>query len=279
MTVASPVLPADSLPDSALDRMSVRPNRTGVPLLRLPLCFLGVALVSTLQAANPADALHEQIALLGPDFIVQAIPAPVLDRPADWVNRGDGDYHYRYTTGDDHGRKEQVETHRYDEARPERAWTRQIGDSYVEAFELHDEHGIRLYGETDRQHGFQVQLSPGVTIRPGVKPGDTWRTESTLTAHRLSEPGRDAFNGRLAATCRYVGAWRVKVPAGEFDAVLIEQTFDIAVGPLKATDVRHLFYARGAGVVAEVEALRASALVVVRLREKSAKVLTKVPAS
>lgn len=73
--------------------------------------------------------------------------------------------------------------------------------------------------------------------------------------------------------CRYLGAWRVRVPAGEVDSILLEEAFEIAVGPLKASDVRLLFYARGMGVVGEVEALRATAMVVIRVKEKSAKVL------
>ncbi|AOS43132.1 hypothetical protein Verru16b_00173 [Lacunisphaera limnophila] len=239
---------------------------------------LTALLAAGLAAAAAADELHDQIGLLGPDFLVRAIPAPVLDRPADWINRDDGDYHYVYTAGDDHGQKEQVETHRYDAAHPGRVWHRQIGASFVESFELLDNQAIRFHAETDRQHGYQVDFSPGISIPAGVKAGDTWQAESDLAAFHLDPAGKAAFQGRMTATCRYVGAWRVKVPAGEFDAVLIEQSFDVAIGPAKVSDVRHLFYARGAGVVAEVEAIRATALVVIRVREKSAKVLSRLPA-
>jgi len=236
-----------------------------------------VLLLAGLVGAETGDRLHEQIDLLGRDFIVHEIPAPVLERPAEWINRRDGDYHYLYTAGDDHGRKEQVETHHDLPAQPG-VWQRMIGESLVEWFEVQNGAGIRFFGETDRHHGFEVRLAPGVTIPPGIAPGAVWGSESAITAARLDSPGRTAYEGRLQTTNRYVGAYRVKVPAGEFEAVLIEQQLSFVIGALQADDVRHLFYARGAGVVAEVEGLRASALIVIRVKEKSAKVLTKIAA-
>jgi|TARA_R110002073_G_scaffold25832_2_gene85163 hypothetical protein len=67
------------------------------------------------------------------------------------------------------------------------------------------------------------------------------------------------------------------VPAGLFDTVLLEEDYKIRIGPLKRDDVRYVFYAKGVGVVAEVEGIRASALIVFRMKEKSAKVLERYP--
>lgn len=237
--------------------------------------LLPALLVCASLSAQPAPELADQFALFGSDFLVREIPAPVLESPAAWVNRDDGAYHYLYTAGDDQGKKEQLERHRYDDPATARSWKRQIGASYVEWFEIEDAQGVRFLGETDLRHGFQVKITPGITIPAGTKAGETWQTDNALEAERMTEPGKIAYQGRLHARCRYVGAYRVKVPAGEFDTVLIEQRLTFNIGRLNANDTRLLFYAQGLGVIAEVESLRASALVVIHVTEKSAKVLTR----
>ena len=73
--------------------------------------------------------------------------------------------------------------------------------------------------------------------------------------------------------------WRVRTPAGEFDTILIREDFKMKIGPLKAEDDRLLFFARGVGLVAEVEGVRASAVLVIRIKEHSAKVLVEYPDS
>ena len=69
----------------------------------------------------------------------------------------------------------------------------------------------------------------------------------------------------------------MRTPAGEFDTVLIREDFKMDVGPLTAEDDRLLFFARGVGLVAEVEAIRASAILIIRIKEHSAKVLAEYP--
>jgi hypothetical protein len=92
------------------------------------------------------------------------------------------------------------------------------------------------------------------------------------------ETGEPFKEGHLESTVTYQGAFRVRTPAGEFDAILVREDFVLSVGPLKAEDDRFLFFARDVGLVAEIEGIRASALLVFRTQEDSAKVLATYPA-
>ena len=71
----------------------------------------------------------------------------------------------------------------------------------------------------------------------------------------------------------------MRTPAGEFDTIVLREDFKLRIGPLKAEDDRLLFFARGVGLIAEEEALRASAILIIRMKEDSAKILVEYPDS
>jgi hypothetical protein len=246
---------------------------------------LSVILLGLILAFSPlhaSDALlpndvKDAIQLLGEDFLVESISAPDLVRPAEWVGRSEGEYYFRYVSGDDHGKHEQVELHRPDPDNPHLAWSRHIGETIIEEITVVDGQGISIHTETDIEHGYRVEIHPGLSIPVGSAKGDVWKADNTLTVFDLGEPNKVAYTGSMTSLQRYVGAYRVKVPAGLFDTVLLEEDYKIRIGPLKGDDVRYVFYAKGVGVVAEVEGIRASALIVFRMKEKSAKVLERYP--
>jgi len=249
-------------------------------MIRSLKCLPVFALLPVMTFAStlfPDEKVAEHVALLGDGVVISAIEPPVIDSPENWVGRPEGEYHYRFVAGDDHGKTEQLEQHTPDPTRPRLAWTRHIGESLIEGVDVMDGQGIRLHTETDLEHGFRVEIRPGITLPPGTRVGDAWGNENTLTVYELPNTDEIAHTGTLDARRRYLGAYRVRVPAGEFDAVLIEEDYTLQVGPLSADDRRYVFYARGVGVVAEVEGLRASALIVFRMSQDSAKVLTHYP--
>lgn len=224
------------------------------------------------------DELTEELAVFGPGFVVTRIDAPVIENPYDWINRRPGDYTYRFVEGSDDGATRQTERHVPDTASPETDWERRIGDTLVEKFTSSNERDVLIVEETDHEHGFRIEIEPGVHLPPGIRPGDTWEIEAALSVYRI-EDGILAYEGTLDAVNSYEAAYRIRTPAGEFDAVLIREDFKVRIGPLKAEDDRFLFYARGVGLVAEIEAIRASALLVIRTREHSAKVLEAYPSA
>ncbi len=243
-------------------------------VLALLLCLPAAAIAQGLFADKEVAKHIDQ---LGDGVVLREIDAPVIQDPTNWVGRQEGIYRYRYVAGDDHGKVEQLERHTPDPARPKLAWTRHVGESLIEGIDVVDGQGIRLHTETDLEHGYRVEIKPGITLPPGTQVGDSWRSDNTLTVYQLPDTGEVAHRGSLDASRRYLGAYRVRVPAGEFDAVLIEETYNLKVGPLSADDRRYVFYARDVGMVAEVEGLRASALIVFRMTQDSAKVLTAYP--
>jgi hypothetical protein len=231
----------------------------------------------TVHAATLTDAeLQEQLASFGADFFIERIEAPTIRNVHDWVNRQAGYYKYQFVEGSDDGDEFQLEKHVPDNKSPDTAWTRHVGDTLVESFVTSDERDVLIVEEIDHKHGFRVVVEPGVHLPGGIEPGAVWEVEADLSVYEL-EDGSLSNNGKLEALHSYEGAFRIRTPAGEFDTILIREDFLLHVGPLKVDDDRLLFFARGVGLVAEVEGIKASAILIFRMKEHSAKVLVEYP--
>jgi len=254
-----------------------RPSAAGASLRAL-----AAALAATLAAALtasaevlPDDHLSPSLAVFGDDFLIEEIDAPEITDPARWTHRPSGEYVYRFV-GTGNGEPER-ETQRLRLDEPSNSWTREIGGRFVERFYRQREGSVFVIEETDSRSGYRVETSSDVVRWPTpLAPGQRWQEKSDLTAWR-SAGGELAARGELQAEHRYEGAWRVRTPAGDFDAILLSEDYSVRLGLVSAEDDRLLFFARDVGLVAELEGIRASALLVFRQHDKRAKVLESYP--
>jgi hypothetical protein len=92
----------------------------------------------------------------------------------------------------------------------------------------------------------------------------------------LSDPDVQTHSGSLDIQYTYLGAYRLQVPAGTFDAVLIKTTLTGKVGPANIQDTIYRFYAKTVGPVAVVETDDISALFVYHERTRTGKVLQEI---
>lgn len=237
--------------------------------------------LSSLVNAEPLseEKLIERLAILGDDFLVDVIQGPTIQNPVAWLNPQAGDFVYRFVDGDEDGSLVQTERRVKVAANPDGpAWERHIGEHTTETFVISEDLDMVIVREIDREHNFRIEIQPGVHLPANIRPGDEWEVTANLSVYRL-DSGKFFRHGRLDATHTYEGAFRVRTPAGEFDTILIREDFRMHIGPLKAEDDRFLFFAKDVGLVAEIEAIRASAIFVIRIEEDSAKVLEIHPAA
>jgi hypothetical protein len=244
---------------------------------------LGVAVITAalFPVQSQADLLSpeqqlERLSVLGADFIVTPLEAPVIEDISAWVNRRPGTYQYRVVSDSADGEMLQSEQHIPLDSENLESWKRVVEDRLVETFVAEEDRDVLLVEEVDQQHGFRIVMEPAVHIPRAIAPGHEWRIESEIAAYRLKD-GKLVRKGKLVALHSYEGAYRVRCPAGEFDAILVREDFQIHIGPLKAEDDRLLMFAKGIGLVAEVEGVKASALFVFHLHEESAKLLQAYP--
>jgi hypothetical protein len=89
----------------------------------------------------------------------------------------------------------------------------------------------------------------------------------------LGKPKNITHKGSLAITYTYIGAYKVKVPAGSFDAVLIKWDYRGSVGPADVEQTDYRFIALHAGMVAMIQSRHISAMLIYNDKTKLGKLL------
>jgi hypothetical protein len=142
----------------------------------------------------------------------------------------------------------------------------------AEALEL-----LGKYTETDVEMSYVTHFHPGILLAPGLAPGKAFEAKQKALVYKIGHPDKTAYTGSMDVKLTYVGAYEVTTPAGKFPSVLMRAEFDIKVGPAVVKDVQYSFFGKGVGKVAEIEALKVSALLIYHSNDKTAKVLAKKP--
>jgi DUF3108-like len=116
---------------------------------------------------------------------------------------------------------------------------------------------------------------PGLLV--GLAPGESRSSTVAVTVADISSPDVVSHSGTLDVTYEYVGAYKVTVPTGTYDAALIKWTYKGKVGPADVDDTQYRFFAENVGMVASIDKLSISALFVYHEHSKFGKVLEAVP--
>src|SRR5512147_147601 len=106
-----------------------------------------------------------------------------------------------------------------------------------------------------------------------------WVSQAKATkvnVYDLSDPKDVEHKGSLDVTLTYVGAYRVTVPAGTFDAALLKWDFKGKIGP-GVEDIQARFVAPGIGMVAAAEKRDVAAFLIYNDNTKVGKVLVQKP--
>jgi hypothetical protein len=98
-----------------------------------------------------------------------------------------------------------------------------------------------------------------------------------VKVYDLGHPDAVTHEGTIDVSCRYVGAYRVTVPVGTHDAVLIKWVFSGRVGPASFDDVQHRLFALDLGMLALIEKRDVSAFLIYNVHTKEGKVLAVRP--
>jgi hypothetical protein len=103
--------------------------------------------------------------------------------------------------------------------------------------------------------------------------------KGTAHAFKLSDPTTEYKTLTMEEAYTYVGAYKVKTPAGIFDALLFRNDFKVSSGSVTVDDSRYSFFAEGVGKVAGIEQAHATVLFFFHFNEKLPKVLVDYPRS
>jgi len=175
------------------------------------------------------------------------------------------------------GEKVRAETHKVEETTDPKfkpGWryvADPLGALYIQPS---SDGGAVIAAEEDRDHEVLSRFTPGEPlIILGLKPGESRQVTVKVQVAPLSKPDKISYKGALTISYTHIGAYKVKVPAGIFDAELIRWDYQGKVGPadVKQTDLRLI--APRAGMVAMIQSKNISAMLIYNDNTKLGKLL------
>lgn len=215
---------------------------------------------------------------LGKDFVGQAIPAPPITDAALYLVPEAGARNYRLVAGPDKGKTERHQPTRIRREGGATTWRYDAGGKFIYFVTAKSDGNYVVTGVTDTNQGAITQYSPAEPFMlQGLAAGDGRNEKLAVKVFDLSNPDKQTHEGYMDVNYRYLGAYKVKVPAGSFDAVLMKWTLKGKVGPASIDDTQYRFFAPDVGIVAAVEQLDVSAVLIYNRQSKVARVLAAKP--
>lgn len=251
--------------------------------------IFGLVLIASLAAAAqekaPAEALvvpmsaevRDAISPLGEGVVGVALPAVPIAVPTRLFHLQPGHWEYRIMEGANKGRVEKVEIERTKSDDPDATWQLVTSTGDVEQFKVTRHHEVVKLSQEDADSDRLVVYRPGLVLDPDMGVGQSKTVSAKISSYKRAKREKVEYDGTLDYTVSYLGAYRVKTPAGEFDTRLLKHDYRIKIGPAKSENVDYTFYADGVGNVAEVARDDVSALFVYRRTTLTARVLLSLP--
>ena len=133
---------------------------------------------------------------------------------------------------------------------------------------------LLCYASQDNQEGVISRFTPAQPIfLADIAPGEIRKYTSNISVADLSQPDVETHSGKLDIEFTYLGAYRLRVPAGTIDAVLVRTRLTGKVGPATVQDTIYRFFAKNSGPVAMVETEDVSAVLIYHEKTRVGKVL------
>lgn len=139
---------------------------------------------------------------------------------------------------------------------------------------------LLCYASQDNQEGVISRfIPPQPVFLANIAPGEIRKSTSNVSVADLSQPDVETHSGKLDIEFTYLGAFRMRVPAGTIDAVLVRTRLTGKVGPASIQDTIYRFFAKHSGLVAMVETEDVSAALIYHEKTRVGKVLVETIAN
>jgi hypothetical protein len=211
----------------------------------------------------------------GPGVLGDAVRAPVLGEPELYAGPRSGSRSYR-RVGEDSG--EMFEPMQWSalgirDGAP--VWRYAAGRDEAGYIALQPDGSLVLTGVEDAREGALTRYDPSEPyLLKGLAPGQEREVRMAVQVYDLKRPSELMHRGSLKVVYRYVGAYRLRVPAGTYEAILLKSTFSGTIGPASLEDTQYRFFAPHAGLVATIEHRDVSAFLLYNAHTRAGKLLS-----
>jgi len=217
---------------------------------------------------------------LGAGVVGTALPSKPLDDPSVYFPLAAQARSYSVTDGAKAGQS--VQLHVAQGARPNGtpAWRFDLAPTVVSYLHATPGGDLEMTAITDSGEGLVIVTTPpNPFLVKDMRPGESRNFSQTVSVKYLDDPADQKYAGALQGTYTYVGTYRVTVPAGTFDAVLMRHHYTGKIGPADTQDTAYYLLAPGVGVVAMISQEDIEAFWIVHIDTSTGKVLSGAPAA
>src|SRR5262249_40217078 len=211
---------------------------------------------------------------LGPGVVGAAVPSEPITSATAYFPLRDALMIFQVTSGKNAGTTQGLGLRKARRPSGAEAWRVHIAPSLAGFINLTASGDLMMSAVADSDEGVvAVTTPPNPFVLSGMQPGESRSFSQTIAVNYLDDPTRRDWGGHLDATYTYVGTYRVSVPAGAFDAILIRFAYQGKVGPADVTYTAWYFFARDVGLVAMVNLEDVSAFWIYHVDTTTGKVL------
>jgi hypothetical protein len=158
------------------------------------------------------------------------------------------------------------------------SWKIVIGPKDLAFIQRSDDDNTDILSEQDTDQGVITRFLPAEPILiNGMEPGTSKTMTIGVKVYDLSSPDEVSHTGSLNLEYSYVGAYKVTVPAGSYDAALLKWVYDGSVGPASVKDTQYRFVAKDTGIIASIDKKKISAMLFYHDDSNTGKVLVEGP--
>lgn len=215
---------------------------------------------------------------LGKGVVGEAIPAPALADTTRYLNFNAAPRSFHVVSGPDKDKMERHQLAQMKQGAEGTTWRYDTGARFTFFITAKTNGDYIVTGAADNEEGVITQYLPGEPLMlQGLASGEERKTTHDMKVFDLSNPNKQTHAGTLHINYCYVGVYKVTVPAGTFDAVLIKWIFKGKIGPASLNDTQYRFLVADVGIVAAVEQMDVSAMLIYNKQRKVARVLNEKP--
>ncbi len=220
---------------------------------------------ATVPLAEDAKAAAEQYL---PGIVGEPVPAFTIDPSLASLNPGTRTF--QIVSGDE---KRTIEQHVVSAGDKLGTWRSQMGERTLYLHVIPGE-SVSIVSEQDSKQGVVTRFNPPQPLLiAGMNAGDEQKFTIDVKVYDLDDPADLEYEGKLDLNLTYIGAYKVTVPAGTFDAAALRWTYKGKVGPASIDDIQVRFVSKEAGAVATAQKRDLAAMLIYNENKKVGKVL------
>ena len=212
---------------------------------------------------------------LGAGVVGAALPSERISNASSYFPLKEKTFVFQVTSGSNTGNTQNLvlkKTHRPGGAS---SWRFNFAPSLNGFISLTAGGDLMMSAVSDVDEGVIAVTTPANPfVLTGMKPGESRSFRQRVSVNYLDDPTKRDWGGKLNATYTYVGTYKVTVPAGAFNAILIRFGYRGKVGPADVVYTAWYFFARDVGLIAMVNLEDVSAFLIYHNDTTIGKVLT-----